>query len=127
MSDSTSSLLDSIDGALRDYETSADAMRWAPPEGRDSAAYASLDDPAADLDARILAWAIGSAEAYMTQMRQLAEVCWPTLAEAGKRLCELIGPVLRMIADAEESRRRAGSAMRCEYRRRTLARRRRRR
>jgi hypothetical protein len=27
-------ILDSIDGALRDHETSADAMRWVPEEER---------------------------------------------------------------------------------------------
>jgi len=33
-SDTTASALDSIDGALRDYEMSADAMRWVPESAR---------------------------------------------------------------------------------------------
>jgi hypothetical protein len=31
----TSGILDSIDGALRDYETGADAMRWVPGDRRE--------------------------------------------------------------------------------------------
>lgn len=33
----TPGILDSIDGALRDFDTSHDAMRWVPVEGRGAA------------------------------------------------------------------------------------------
>ena len=122
MSDSTSGVLDSIDGALRDYETSGDAMRWAPPGSGALAAEASLGiDAATGLEARILAWAIGAAEAYMDHMRRLAEAMRPILVEACKSMCELVAALQPVM----EARRLEGSAMRREYRRRSLARRRR--
>lgn len=36
MSKDTHGVLGAIDGALRDYEVSAGAMRWVPEEGRES-------------------------------------------------------------------------------------------
>ena len=123
MSDSISGVLDSIDGALRDYETSGDAMRWAPPGSSALAAEASLEiDATTDLEARILAWAIGAAEAYMDHTRRLAAAMWPILVEACKSMSELAAA----LQPAIEAKRRERSAMRREYRRRSLARRRRR-
>jgi len=122
MTDSTSGVLDSIDGALRDYETSNDAMRWAPPENRAATAEGSLEmDAVTDIEARTLAWAIGAAEAYMASMRGLAEAMRPILVEACKSMCGLAAA----LQPAIEARRLEGSAMRLEYRRRSLARRRR--
>lgn len=34
MTDRTSEVIEAIDGALSDWSTSGDAMRWVPPEGR---------------------------------------------------------------------------------------------
>ena len=122
MSDSTSGVLDSIDGAIRDYETSKDAMRWAPPESRAATAEALPEiDAVTDIEARIVAWAIGAAEAYMASMRRIGEVMWPILVEACKSMSELAAVLQPVI----EARRLEDSAMRREYRRRSLARRRR--
>lgn len=121
MSDSTSGVLDSIDGAIRDYETSKDAMRWAPPEDRAAAETPGDLDGAVNVEARIVAWATSAAEAYMASMRGIAEAMWPILVEACKSMSELAAVLQPVI----EARRLEGSAMRREYRRRNLARRRR--
>ncbi len=52
MTDRTSEVIEAIDGALSDWSTSGDAMRWVPPEGR-TAEHAEpvTVAPSFDLDA----------------------------------------------------------------------------
>lgn len=66
------SILDTIDGALRDYETSGDAMRWAP-EGK-RAAVAAADVPVFDLSG------------FAGAVERMAEAIRPVV-EAQARMC----------------------------------------
>lgn len=98
-----------IDGALADYETGADAMRWVPPDGRTPAPAATA---LATLDLRV------DAGPFMRAMRRMTEAVSRALPW---------GELVRKIAPAAQDAHHAEiSRMRREYARRQRARRRRR-
>lgn len=105
-------VLAAIDGALRDYETGADAMRWVPPGDRGPLAIAAP----LMLDIRV------DVEPFMAAMRQMAEAVNRAMRPWAE-LVRKLAPTAQVIHDARRARR---SAMHAEYARRQRARRRRR-
>jgi len=103
-----------IDRALRDYEASADAMRWVPPDDRTPRPLA-IAAPVM-LDIRV------DVEPFMAAMRQMSEA----VNRALRPWAELIRKLAPVAEAVHEARRKRVSAMHREYARRQRARRRRR-
>jgi hypothetical protein len=111
-------VLAAIDGALHDYETGADAMRWVPPDDREP-------EPEADLAAAARTVMLGirvDVEPFMAAMRQMTEAVNRALRPWAE-LVRKLAPTAQVIHEARRARR---SAMHAEYARRQRARRRRR-
>ena len=97
MPDTTSSTIATIDGALRDYEASADAMRWAPDrvicdgggvlpiESRDGPSVIPAGLPPREFAVRVIEsfalWGSAYIEAATPVIRAFAEA-WNKLAAA---------------------------------------------
>lgn len=111
-------VLAAIDGALQDYETSGDAMRWVPPEDREPDPEAVLAASRAVLDGVSLGM-----EQFMAAMRQLTA----SVSEALEPWAEFLRKLAPAAGEVSEARRERLSAMHREYHRRSQARRRRRR
>lgn len=103
-----------IDGALRDYETGADAMRWVPPDDRAPRPLA-VTTPVM-LDIRV------DVEPFIAAMRQIGAVAERVIGQWSELFRKLV-PTVEVIHDA---RRAHLSAMHREYARRQRTRRRRR-
>ena len=121
------SILDTIDGALRDCEVSADAMRWAPEEKRQArpdAAQISLDGSRwwpVSYDCTPLI-TIDTSQ-FEAAFRQMGEVI-----SGFMRSCVEVWDAVAPLAEAlNQIRAERVSAMHREYRRRSSARQRRRR
>lgn len=110
-------VLATIDGALRDYETGKDAMRWVPPEDREPEPEAVL----AASRAVVAGISLGM-EQFTAAMRQLT-VC---VSEALKPWAEFLRKLAPAAEEVSGARRKRLSAMHREYARRQRARRRRR-
>ena len=128
------SILDTIDGALRDYEASGDAMRWVPEEKRQAtpetqpfAGQISMDGSnwwPVSYDRTALNPVITiDASQFQAAMRQVGE----TLAELMRPLVEFCKSMAPIAATLNEVQAERVSAMHREYRRRSNARQRRRR
>ncbi len=130
------SILDTIDGALRDYETSGDAMRWAPEEKRAASpglplrgGQISLDGSSwlpVSSDSTPLLPAIIDTSQFDAALRQLGEQIAELMRpcrEFAKSIALAMAPITKVLNEVKAER---VSAMHREYHRRSRARRRRR-
>lgn len=118
MRDMATDILEVIDGALADYATSGDAMRWAPP--------GSVPEPDARDPVAVRFFLGADLEPFVAGIRQIGEALIAALqpwAEAADRLFRELAPAVQVVNDAH---REHLSAMHREYARRQKARRRRR-
>jgi hypothetical protein len=104
------SILDTIDGALADYAASGDAMRWVPPGERTASAAPAWTTVTLDIGA------------FEAAMRQVGEV----LAGLMRPWVDFSKSLMPVVEALNEVRAARVSAMHREYRRRAVARRRRR-
>lgn len=116
----TLGILDSIDGALRDFETSRDAMRWVPEEKREAAPPEPPAAVAVSLHVDI--------ESFAGAVQEAAAVLWRFFDDIGTALLGLL-PVMVAPAEAAGRGERGGKLAvdGREYQRRLHARRRRKR
>lgn len=116
MSDATAGILSTIDGALRDYALSGDAMRWAPP-----------GTPASQLPARPAAITVEfDTGPFMAALADAAAAAGRLIAGMARALKPLAA-VAATITEADASHRAQMRAMHVEYARRRKARTRRKR
>jgi hypothetical protein len=110
-------ILDVIDGALADYATSDDAMRWMPPDSR---APEPIAAPPVTVDIRL------NVEPFAAELQRVGEALIAAMqpwAEAFGKLFRELAPAVQVINDAH---REHMSAVHREYARRQKARKRRR-
>lgn len=119
-------ILDVIDGALLDFDTSDDAMRWVPPAKRE-------ERPAVDpellemLSPESLA-AINAAVAGITEFANaLGRALNPVFGGIGLAMGKLAKAYANILAEADQAHAREISAMHRAYRQRSKARQRRKR
>jgi len=116
--DMAADILEVIDGALADYATSNDAMRWAPP--------GSVPEPDA-CDPEAVRFYLGAdLELFVAGLREIGEVMIAAMqfwGDAVGKLFRELAPTVQVINDAHRARM---SEIHREYSRRCRARRRRR-
>lgn len=112
------SILDTIDGALRDYEASGDAMRWVPEEKREApqAVGFSFDQ------APLLPVITIDTSQFELAFRQIGEA----LSRFLRPFADFAKSMVPIVETLNGVRAERVSAMHREYRRRAVARRRRR-
>ena len=113
-------ILDTIDGAIRDAETSSDAMRWVPEDER--APKPQLTEWQREVIRQAFA-EVGD------RLRAHAEAMKPALEQLGGHLRDCAAKFTVWIEEIQpwiEAHEAARKRRHCDYRRRQLARRRRR-
>lgn len=121
---SHTNVLDSIDGAVRAHELSADAMRWVPGGERTSERQWVSPRVQVTIDTTALSEAF---QAIARGMEEAIRSAAPILQEIGaswKRAVESAYPFLELAQEMETDRKRRLRAMHHTYRHRSAARRR---